>query len=254
MGDLIEILFIFILGSIIGSFLNVCIYRIPLKQSISFPPSHCMNCGHRLGVLDLFPIVSYLFLKGQCRYCGSKVSVQYPMIELTNALLYIMLFYKFYFTVEFFACAFFVSWLLVIFVIDLKSKIIPNKLNLTGFIIIVVLKSIESMTLQSITPLLEAGLGLLIGGIPLLLIILISRGGMGAGDMKLMAVIGMWLGLKLTYIALLIAVVMAAIVSMLLIITKKKKLKSTIAFGPFLTAAAFIVLMWGEQIFEFIFL
>jgi leader peptidase (prepilin peptidase)/N-methyltransferase len=212
-----------------------------------------MECGHRLEVLDLFPIVSYILLNGKCRYCGSKVSIQYPIVELANAVLYVILFYKFYFTLYFFSWAFFVSWLLVIFVIDLKSKIIPNKLNLAGFIIIVILKMIESITVSSFTPLLDAGLGMLVGAVPLIIIIVFSHGGMGAGDMKLMAVIGLWLGLKLTYLTLVIGIIIAAIVAIGLIIIKKKSLKSSIAFGPFLTTAAFVALMWGEVVFKFIF-
>ena len=86
---------ILVLGLVIGSFLNVCIFRIPLKQSISFPASHCFKCHHKLGILDLFPLFSFIFLKGRCRYCGENISIQYPLVEFINGIIYLLLFAKF---------------------------------------------------------------------------------------------------------------------------------------------------------------
>ena len=122
-------IFVFLYGIVIGSFLNVCIYRIPKKESIVTVGSHCMKCGHQLKWYDLFPLFSFLFLKGKCRYCGTKLSVQYPVIEFTNGLLYIILFAINGINVESVLYCFFVSALLVISVIDFRTMEIPVGIN-----------------------------------------------------------------------------------------------------------------------------
>lgn len=245
-------IFIIILGLIIGSFLNVCIYRIPQKESIVYPSSHCTKCGHKLYVLDLIPVISYIALKGKCRYCKSKISLRYLIIEITNSLLYVVLFIKFKLTLEFFSYCFLISLLLVVFVIDLRYKIIPNKINLFGFSIILTIKILESLYYLSFAPLLDSTLGLLIGAVPILLVILITNGGMGAGDMKLMAVIGMWFGLKFTYLVLLIGILAASIMAIILLVTKQSTKKSELPFAPFLFISTFICLIFGQNILDFI--
>lgn len=238
-----KLFFILLFGLIIGSFLNVCIYRIPNKQSIFFPSSHCTHCLNKLSVLDLFPIISYVLLKGNCRYCNEKISIQYPIIEIINTLLYFILFCKFGINAEFFCCAFFSSLLVIVFTIDLNNKIIPNGIILTGFIVILILRILELIYYLSYEPLFESLFGLTMGAFPIFIIILLSNGGMGAGDMKLMGIIGMWFGAWVTYIILLISIVSAAIISLILILTKNKTMKSSIAFAPFLTVSAFICLI-----------
>ncbi len=247
-------LIIIILGLVIGSFLNVCIYRIPKKESIIYPPSHCINCGHRLHIFDLIPVISYIFLKGRCRYCTSKISINYLIIELINALLYFILFIKFEISAEFFSYCFLISFLLIVFVIDLNYKIIPNKLNLFGFSVILIIKIAESLYYLSFAPLIDSILGLLIGATPILLVILISNGAMGAGDMKLMAVIGMWFGLKFTYLILVIGLLAASIMAVIILITKNGTKKSQIPFAPFLSISTFICLIFGQNILDFIFI
>lgn len=245
-------IFIIILGLVIGSFLNVCIYRIPQKESIVYPSSHCTKCGHKLYVLDLIPVISYIALKGKCRYCKSKISLRYLIIEITNSLLYFVLFIKFKFTLEFFSYCFLISLLLVVFVIDLSYKIIPNKINLFGFTIILTIKVLESLYYLSFAPLVDSILGLLIGAVPILLVILITNGGMGAGDMKLMAVIGMWFGLKFTYLVLVIGIFAASIMAVILLATKQSTKKSELPFAPFLFISTFICLIFGQSILDFI--
>lgn len=245
-------IFIIILGLVIGSFLNVCIYRIPQKESIIYPSSHCTKCGHKLYIPDLIPVISYIALKGKCRYCKSKVSLRYLIIEITNSLLYVVLFIKFKLTLEFFSYCFLISLLLVVFVIDLRYKIIPNKINLFGFSIILTIKILQSLYYLSFAPLLDSTLGLLIGAVPILLVILITNGGMGAGDMKLMAVIGMWFGLKFTYLVLLIGILAASIMAIILLVTKQSTKKSELPFAPFLFVSTFICLIFGQNILDFI--
>lgn len=230
----------------------MCIYRIPQKESIVYPSSHCTKCGHKLYVPDLIPVISYIALKGKCRYCKSKVSLRYLIIEITNSLLYVVLFIKFKLTLEFFSYCFLISLLLVVFVIDLRYKIIPNKINLFGFSIILTIKILQSLYYLSFAPLLDSTLGLLIGAVPILLVILITNGGMGAGDMKLMAVIGMWFGLKFTYLVLLIGILAASIMAIILLVTKQSTKKSELPFAPFLFVSTFICLIFGQNILDFI--
>src|SRR6056297_4293516 len=122
--DLLIYVFIFLFGILIGSFLNVCIYRLPEGKSVVSPPSACSSCGHRLGFLDLVPILSYVFNRGRCRYCGAKYSIQYPLIELLNGILYLFVFYKYGFTCISVMHSLTVSVLIVVFLIDLRYKII----------------------------------------------------------------------------------------------------------------------------------
>ena len=127
-----------IFGLLIGSFLNVCIYRIPREESIVFPPSHCMVCEHGLGVLDLIPVASFCILGGKCRYCGAKISKQYPVVELANGLLYGVIFYQFGFGVDAIVYSIFASVMVVLTVIDLREMILPTKVILFGGIVALV--------------------------------------------------------------------------------------------------------------------
>ncbi len=232
----------FILGLIIGSFLNVCIYRIPKKQSIIYPSSYCIHCKHKLNFLDLIPVISYILLKGKCRYCNNPINIQYPLVEIINLVLYLIILYIFGFTYKFFSYAFFASFLLTIFFIDLNNKTIPNKITLTGFIFILVFKILESIFYNSFEPLLQSFLGLLVGSLPLLIITILTNG-IGLGDIKLMAVIGMWLGFKLTYLTLLIGIISAGLTGLILIFININYRKAYIPFAPFLTTAAFVSLI-----------
>ncbi|NLK20900.1 MAG: prepilin peptidase [Epulopiscium sp.] len=239
---------IFILGLIIGSFLNVCIFRIPNKQSIAFPPSHCFHCNHSLGVLDLFPVLSFVFLRGKCRYCRSKISIQYPIIELVNGLLYLSLFIKFGLSVYFIFYALFGSLLLVIAMIDIKTETIPNATIIFGLILGIIYIIIMAFTSYSWIGIKDGILGFFTGSLIIFLIILISRGGMGAGDMKLMGVVGLFLGYKGVIVTLFFGIIAGGIAGVLLLLTKVKSRKATIPFGPFLVLGTFITLYWGEFI------
>ena len=125
---------IILAGLSVGSFLNVCIYRLPLEKSVISPPSACPNCGTRLKPIDLIPVLSYIFLQGKCRYCNVKFSFIYPLIEFINAFIWVLLFLKFQLSPEFFATSFLASILLAMFVIDLQHKIIPDELVVAGII------------------------------------------------------------------------------------------------------------------------
>lgn len=229
-------------GLLIGSFLNVCIYRIPEKQSIAFPPSHCMSCNHKLGVLDLFPVFSWLFLGGRCRYCKTKISVQYPLIELANALFYVFGFYKFGLCPQFVFFALLCSLLLALTLIDFKYFILPNVLVAAVLVLgILYMILVKKQYLDSLW-------GVLAGGGFFLLLMLVTRGNMGGGDIKLMAALGVWLGLKGSVMTMLFAFVIGAVASVFVLIKKHGGRKTMMPFGPFISIGAVIAFCWCEDI------
>ncbi|RKD34591.1 prepilin peptidase [Thermohalobacter berrensis] len=232
---------------LIGSFLNVCIYRIPRGKSISYPPSHCPKCDTRLKPLDLIPVISYIFYRGKCRYCGEKISLQYPLIEILTAIIYILLFLKYGLTITFIKYATLSSLLLVISVIDYQHKIIPDKLNIFGLITGFIFISLYNFKIG----LINGTIGLLIGGGLFLLIAVLTKGAMGGGDIKLMAVIGLWMGWKYIILISLLSFVFGAIISLLLLLFKIKDRKDYIPFGPFIALATFVTILYGSEIIQY---
>ncbi len=251
---------IFMLGLIIGSFVNVLIYRIPEGKSIVSPPSACTGCGTRLTVIDLVPVFSYVFLKGKCRHCGSRISPRYPFVELLEAVIFIILFSKYGFTVPFFAYAYLMMILTAIFFIDIDHRIIPNGLVLAGLaggFLFFIYNCFDPMIWifgdgKWWTPLA----GLLPGSCFLLLVAILgsliyrTEDAMGMGDVKLMAPIGLFLGWKLCIAALFSSIMLGGVISIILMLTGIKKRKDTIAFGPFIVAGAFVTIMWGWEIVQ----
>lgn len=250
---------VFILGLLIGSFLNVCIYRIPRNESVVNPPSHCTGCGSRLKPLDLMPVVSYVFLKGKCRYCSSGISPRYPLIEAVTGGLYLLLFARFGLTVDFVAYAYLMTILIAVFVIDFDYKIIPNGLvvaGLAGAVPLIAYHAVYPMEIYRDVRWWSPLLGILPGTGFLLLIAVVglliykTDDAMGMGDVKLFAPLGLFLGWKMCFLALMLSILLAGLTSLLLIISGRKKRKDTIPFGPFIVLAAFIVLMWGWRILD----
>lgn len=245
---MLNLILVFVLGSVVGSFLNVCIYRIPQKQSIVFPPSHCPDCNTKLKPADLIPVLSYLFYKGKCRYCGETISIQYPFIELLTGIVYLLLFIKFGYSVDFIFFVVLCTLLIIISGIDYEHKIIPDGIALGILVIAIIYKSITYFYLRLPVDWIGSLIGLLIGGGFLLLVALVSRGGMGGGDIKLMGVLGFWLGWKLTIVAMLISFITGALLSALLLLFKIKGRKDVIPFGPFIALAAFITILKGNKL------
>ena len=240
------ILFILLFALLIGSFLNVCIYRIPRNKSISFPPSHCTNCNTSLKPVDLIPVLSYLYLKGSCRYCGEKISPKYPIVEALNGILWVILYLRFGLSFEFYGLAVLSSLLLVISVIDLEIQEIPDGLNILGFIAGIIYIAVQ----WDIDLVLSSFAGLLIGSGLFFLIAFLSKGGMGGGDIKLLGVLGIWLGWKLTMLLILLSFFIGALVSVFLIITKIKSRKDYIPFGPFIAIGAYIAIIFGDFLID----
>ena len=242
--------FAFIFGAVVGSFLNVCIFRIPAKASIIKPLSQCPHCHHPVRFYDNIPLISYIVLRGKCRDCGGKISWRYPVVELITAILSLLLFLRFGLTFNLLIFFVFTAVLIVITFIDLDHQIIPDVLTLPG-IPIFFLAAIFLVKNPWKVPWQEALIGLLIGGGMLFTIayiyqLITKREGMGGGDIKLLAMIGGFLGWKSLIFILLVSSFSGAIVGIAAMVIQKKDMKYAIPFGPFLSAAAIAYLFWGD--------
>lgn len=227
-------------GLIFGSFTNVVMARVPAGASIVSPPSHCPRCGQRLRIQDLIPLLSWVFLRGRCRYCGRPVSIRYPLVELLTAALFLGIYLRWGWTLETLA-----GWVLVIILlscafIDADHGIIPDRITLPGM----AMGLGWSFFTIGFFPALW---GLLAFGGTLFLVAVISGGGMGGGDIKLAAVIGAFTGLPGAAITLLLASFLGAVWGTVLMIRGKAGRKTPVKFGPFLALAAYIAYLFSEQ-------
>lgn len=241
-------IFIFITGLIIGSFLNVCIFRIPKGQSISFPPSHCMSCGNRIKPYDLIPVISYIILKGKCRYCKEKISVRYPLVELITGLLFLAVYIKFNIGFELIKYFFLISLMIVIGMIDFDTTDVYSKTTWTGIvggIIFIILSYI--FLHKSIVECLQFLYGGLLAGGVIAIIIIITKG-MGWGDFEICLLSGLYLGFKQSIVMLLISFITGGICGIFLIISKKKTRKDYIPFGPYIAFSCIITIFFGQAI------
>ena len=237
----------FIIGALLGSFFNVCIYRIPNKKSVVNPPSHCYNCNTRLKPLDLVPILSWTLLRGKCRYCGENVSKQYPLIEGATGLLFVFLYLKFGFTIELLKYMIFTSILIVIGIIDFKTQDIYDSTIIFLGISGVVFTIIEFFMNKQIS-FISVILGI---AIPALIIAIFAWfGAMGWGDVEIIGVVGLFLGFKLNMLNLFISIVLGGIVAFVLMIWKRRGGKDTMAFGPYIALSSYITLLFGSEILQ----
>lgn len=238
-------IYVFVIGLVIGSFLNVCIYRIPSEETVSFPPSHCGSCGKRLKAYDLVPVFSYIFLKGHCRYCKEKISVQYPIIELITGILFSLFYYVYGLIPNFVSYCFFISVMIVIAAIDFKTRNIYFNTIITGIaggVIFLIYCFIYKVPVYDKVIAAAAGYGLIA------LVILLSKGGMGWGDAEICFVCGLFMGLKLMLLTLFLACLIGAAASIFMIAVKHKNRKDAIAFGPYIAAASIVSLLYGNSI------
>ena len=265
-NTLVEI-FVFIFGTVIGSFLNVCIYRIPREESIVFPPSHCTICKTPIKFYHNIPILSYFLLRGKCGTCGDKISAKYPIVELLTGTIAFLIFYKYGFTLKTIMYLILAFSLIVVTFIDLEHMIIPNVITFPGILVgllfnifltnwtvskeLVKYLDISSFGyLISEIPALNSIIGIFFGGGILLLIAYIykiyrKRDGMGMGDVKLLAMLGAFLGVKGVAFIIFVSSLVGSIIGISLILYKKGDLKYAIPFGPFLSLAALIYIFTG---------
>ena len=241
MEELIFSIIFGLYGIVIGSFLNVLILRIPVKESFTLKRSHCMTCGHTLAWYDLFPLFSYLFLGGKCRYCKVHISCQYPIVESLNGLLYIGLYLVNGLSVETLLYCLCTSALICLSVIDWRTKEIPFGFNLFIFL----LGLIRLFT--DIGDWSQYVIGLFaVSGFLFLLLVLSKGRAMGGGDIKLMAATGLLLGWQLNIIAFLVGCILGSIIHLTLMAMKKAD--RVLAFGPYLSMGVYIAMIWGEQL------
>ncbi len=239
---------IFLAGAAIGSFLNVCIYRIPQELSIVTPRSFCPVCKSPIRAYDNIPIISYLVLGGRCRNCRTRIAWRYPLVEALTGGIALTLYYKFGFSPLFVSLFVFSAALIVIIFIDLDHQIIPDLISLPGIGIGFVLSFIGYLI-----PIKESIIGILLGGGSLFIVAavyqtLMKREGMGGGDVKLLAMIGAWLGWKAVLFTLFFASFSGSLIGGAIMLAKKEGGKYAIPFGPFLAFSALAYIFFGEKL------
>jgi len=239
---------IIILGLVIGSFLNVCIYRIPKEESIVFPPSHCTNCSNKLKAIDLIPVFSYILLRGKCRYCKEKISVRYPLIEGLNALLYLIIYLKFGLAMITLKYCILASLLIVIGMIDYDTQFVFTGTTILGAIVGIAFMAIQAIIYKGGT--VDLILGGVIGFVIIGLIVFLTKG-MGEGDIEIAIVCGIFLGIKGILVGLFLAIIIGGITGVIILALKLKKAKEKIAFGPCIAIGSFISAIWGNEMLKF---
>lgn len=240
--------FVFLLGAAIGSFLNVCIYRLPLDQSIVSPGSRCMSCGAAVRWFDNIPIISWIILRGRCRGCGTGFSIRYPLVELLTACVMLILFLRFGLSVSFAVYALLVAALIVVTFIDFDHQIIPDEISLSG----VILGFLASFFLPE--PGWASSLaGIVVGWGSLALVFyvylwLTGREGMGGGDAKLLAMLGAFLGWKAVPFIIFTSSLVGSVVGLSLMGLQRKGRHLAIPFGPYLAMGAVLYIFYGPQL------
>lgn len=231
----------FIFGAVLGSFYNVVGYRIPKGESLITPSSHCTKCNHKLGASELVPIFSWIFLGGKCKNCKEKISCFYPVFELSSGILFALSYHLFGFSIQFLISITFISMLLIIIISDYQTMIIPDEVLISSSIILLIEFMIKDGEISILGHLLD-------GFVSFLLMFLLKKIGdflfkkesMGGGDLKLMAVIGMVLGWKVTLICIFLASFIGLPISLIILFKNKTDI---IPFGPFLSVSAIILFL-----------
>lgn len=240
--------FAFIFGACIGSFLNVCIYRLPASKSIVHPGSMCPKCESTIRFYDNIPILSYLLLKGKCRYCNTVISFRYPLIEIITGLFSLLVFVKFGFTLEGIIYFAFVSSMIVITLIDIDHRVIPDVISIPGIPVFFA----TSFVLPAITY-IDSLIGILAGGGSLLLVawlynLITKKDGMGGGDIKLLAMIGALIGWKGVLFTIFVSSAVGTVSGIIIMLLTKKNMKLAIPFGPFLAFGAVLYIFYGSRL------
>ncbi len=251
----------FLLGAVLGSFINVVADRLPAGKSIISPPSHCSECQYKIPARDNIPIFSYLWLRGHCRNCGAAIPLRLFWVELGTAILFAFLYWHYGLNWELALVAFYCCVFIVLLLIDLEHNILPNKIVYPAMvfaIVIAALGSIFGFEPREIANagfrlwIVDAAIGGGIGFVLLLLPALFYRGGMGWGDVKLAALIGLVTGFPFVFIAIFLAIISGGLTAAILLLSKLKSRKDAIPFGPFLSLAAMVTLFWGNDFINFL--
>jgi leader peptidase (prepilin peptidase) / N-methyltransferase len=250
MSNMLILCIIFFMGACIGSFLNVCIWRLPRSESIVSPGSKCPQCNAPIRFYDNIPILSYVLLLGKCRNCASPISIRYPLVEGLTGLLAAATAYRYGITLDFLIYFVFISALVTVTFIDLDLQIIPDIISLPG----IPLGLAASLLLTSVT-FKDALIGAFVGGGSLFLVAwgyhrITGKDGMGGGDIKLLAMIGAFIGWQGVFFTIFIASATGSVIGAILMLFAKKDLKFAVAFGPFLALGALAYLFAGPELID----
>ena len=260
---------VFVFGSLIGSFLNVCIHRMPRGESVLWPRSRCPHCQKKIPGYDNIPFLSYLILKGHCRFCKGRISLRYPLVEFLTAALLLVLYDRFGFTYDFLAYCLFGCGLIIATFVDLKERIIPDEISIGGMILGFILISIKGISLKPLyfnfQPMFSSFMGIVTGAgiiyiisffFDLVYFRILKKSAiqgettsMGMGDIKFLAMIGAFLGWQKAILTFFVAPFLGLVFGILNLILKRNRL---IPYGPFLALAALIALFWGDRLIIFL--
>jgi len=250
---------LFILGMIFGSFMNVCIYRLPKHESIVSPGSRCPLCGVAIRWFDNIPVLSYLALKGKCRSCGGRISPRYAIVEILAGVMCALLFLRFGFTFKYLIFFGLTSALIVVSFVDIKIHEIPDEITLPGIVLGLVLAALYPPLMNktgNFSSLLDSTLGVIAGGGSIYILgyigeFIFKKEAMGGGDVKLLAMIGAFLGWKFAIFVFFLAPFFGSVIG---IILKLKEGRDIIPYGPYLSLAAVVAMFWGDAILKRLFL
>jgi leader peptidase (prepilin peptidase)/N-methyltransferase len=246
-GDPFALAVLIVLGLAVGSFLNVCIHRVPMRASIVKPASRCVSCGYGLRWFDNIPVVSYVMLGGRCRQCRTRISIRYPIVELMTLGVFLLHYMAFGVDVILVPRLIFACGMIVLFAIDLEHHLLPNVITLPGIIV--------GFAFSLVLPPgpASSALGILIGGGVLWAIgeayfRYAGQEGMGGGDVKMLAMIGAFLGWKLVLVTLVLSSIVGAVVGIAVIAVKRGGMKYALPYGTFLALAALVASIYGDRI------
>jgi leader peptidase (prepilin peptidase) / N-methyltransferase len=245
--DAYELAILVLLGLAVGSFLNVCIHRLPLGQSLNNPPSRCPSCEYRLRWSDNIPVLSYVFLGGRCRQCRAKISIRYPVVELITMALFVIHGLVFGWSAILIPRLVFACAMVVLFAIDLEHHLLPDIITLPGIVV--------GLIASTVLPpgIIDALIGVVIGGGVLWVIgeayfRYSGHEGMGGGDVKMLAMIGAFLGWKLVLVTLVLSSIAGSLIGLFVIVIRKGGMKYALPYGTFLALGALVSSLAGERI------
>ncbi len=241
---IVSLLIFFLLGLLFGSFFNVVGLRVPMGESIIHPPSHCPNCETRLRASQLIPVLSYLISRGRCRTCRMTISPIYPLMELATGVGFALVFSVYGPSWETLAGVCFVSLLAIITVSDIRYRLIPDKVVFTFLALFLILRFLVHPT----QPFWLHLLGMTVGFCLFLLLAVLYKGGVGGGDIKLYAVIGLFLGVKLLVLGVFLSSLLGTVYGIFLMIRRRADRKTAIPFGPFIALGSFLAYLYGQEL------
>jgi len=254
--ELAPFIFVFFLGSAIGSFLNVVVYRLPAGLSLLWPPSRCPRCQHQLGPTENIPILGWLRLKGRCTNCKAAISPRYPLVELATALIFVLVLARFGFEWQVVGYWLFFCWLLALALIDFDTLTLPNPLTQSGLLLGIIFQGALGALAGNVAVGVMSGVVGAVLGIWLLSLVswagsvALGQTAMGAGDSKLAAMMGAWLGWRLLLLSFFVACLLGAVVGVVGIISGRLGRRQAMPFGPFLALGAAISALWGKGLID----